>query len=91
MSISLKVAVVLRPRLAGQSEISVEGATVREVFDWVEVRHPGFKDRLISNEGNLGRDVSVFVNEENVRLLHHLDTPINDGDELVVLPRTSCE
>ena len=69
MSVTVRVPTTLRTLTGGASEVSVEGATVGEVFKSLEAAHPGFAERLLDDEGGLRRFVNVFVADDDVRFL----------------------
>ena len=48
--------------------------------------HPGFKDKLFDDDGNLRRFVNVFVADDDVRFLDGLDTSVPDGETLSIIP-----
>jgi molybdopterin converting factor small subunit len=55
------------------------------VIESVEAGHPGIQERLVEG-ADLRRFINVYVNDEDVRFLSGLATPISDGDVVVVLP-----
>lgn len=79
MSVTVRVPPVFRPLTGGQSTVSVEGATVAQVLTSLDTAHPGFKDKLLADDGALVRYVNVFVDDDDVRFLQGLDTPVPDG------------
>ena len=83
---TIKVPPVLRPQTDGQAEVAVDGSTVGEALRSLAERHPGTKDQLFSPEGELNRYVNVYLNDEDVRVLDGLDTPVADSDTVVILP-----
>jgi len=86
MSVSIRIPTTLRTLTAGSSEVQVEGATVGEVLDALESAHPGFKERLIDDDGALRRFVNVFVADDDVRYLDGLATPVPDGETVAIIP-----
>ncbi len=58
---------------------------MRDLLDDLETRHPGLRDRVVDEKG-VRRFVNVFVNEEDVRFLDRLDTPLSDGDVVSLIP-----
>ena len=76
---------LMRPLAGGQSSVSVPGATLRQVIDNLEAAHPGFKARLLNEEGQISPTFSVIVDSMNVRkgLMH----PIGEESEIHFLPR----
>lgn len=86
MSVTVRVPTTLRTLTAGSSEVEVDGATVAQVLDSLEAKHPGFRDRLLDEDGRLRRYVNVFVADEDIRFAQGLDTPIAAGDTLAIVP-----
>lgn len=86
MSVTVRVPTTLRTLTAGASEIAVEGATVGEVLDQLEGAHPGFKDRLLDDDGKLRRFVNLYVADDDVRFREGLDTAVADGDTVSIIP-----
>lgn len=82
---NVHVPTVLRPRVGGASTVEVPGASLREVFDAIEARHPGFGESIVE-DGELRRFVNVFVDDEDVRYLDGLDTEVSAGTDVVILP-----
>ena len=86
MSVTVRVPTTLRTLTGGQSEVTVEGSTVREVLDALEAAHPGFADRILDESGAIRRFVNVFVADDDVRFLDALDTPVPDGETVSIIP-----
>ena len=85
MAIEVRIPTILRTYTGGEKAVTGEGATLSEVIDNLESRHPGIKERLVDN-GDLRRFVNVYVNDEDVRFTGGLETEVSDGDQVVVLP-----
>ena len=86
MSVEVRLHTVLRVHANGQSSVTAEGATVGEVFTALIGAHPGLKGNLIGDDGGLHKFVNVYVNDEDIRYLQQLDTKVDDGDVLSILP-----
>jgi molybdopterin synthase sulfur carrier subunit len=86
MSATVRVPTTLRTLTAGASEVEVDGATVGQVIAALDAAHPGFRDRLLDEDGSLRRFVNVFVADDDVRYLQGLDTPVPDGETLSIIP-----
>lgn len=86
MSVSVRVPTTLRTLTAGASEVTVEGETLAQVIENLESAHPGFRERLLDEEGNLRRFVNVFVADDDVRFLDGLDTKVPDGETVSIIP-----
>lgn len=70
----------------GQAEVQAEGATAREILDNLETRHTGLRTRVLDDEGKLRRFVNLYLNDEDIRFLQNLDTPVATGDKLSIVP-----
>jgi sulfur-carrier protein len=86
MSVTVRVPTTLRTLTAGESEVAVEGGTLAEVLDALESAHPGFKERLLDDDGQLRRFVNVFVADDDVRFLEGLDTAVPEGETVSIIP-----
>ena len=76
----------LRRYTNGQSKVETNGATIQELIDNLEAQHPGVKSRLCDESGQIKRYVNVFVNDEEIRTLQGVETPITDKDEVSIIP-----
>ena len=85
MAITVKIPAQLRAATGGEGELEVDGATVGEALDAVFARHDGLRER-ITQDGDLRRFVNVYVSGEDIRFQEGLDTAVNDGDEVTILP-----
>jgi molybdopterin converting factor small subunit len=86
MSVTVRVPAQLRTLTGGESEVSVEGATVGEALKALDAAHAGFAERLFDDEGALRRFVNVFLDDEDVRFLGGLATPVAVGQTLSIVP-----
>jgi molybdopterin converting factor small subunit len=86
MTVSVRIPTTLRTLTGGQSQVSLEGANVRDVLASLDGAHPGFADRLLDDDGNLRRFVNVFVADDDIRFLEGLDTPVPDGETVSIIP-----
>ncbi len=86
MSVQVKLPTILRKHAGGQPKVSAEGSTLREVLEDLESRYPGVTRNVLAEEGGLHRFVNVYLNDEDVRFLDGLKTPVSDGDSVTVLP-----
>ncbi|MFI5045266.1 MAG: ubiquitin-like small modifier protein 1 [Acidimicrobiales bacterium] len=86
MSVNIRIPTTLRTLTGGTAEVQVEGGTVAEALDALEGAHPGFKERLFDDEGNLRRFVNVFVADDDVRYLEGTGTAVPDGETISIIP-----
>jgi molybdopterin synthase sulfur carrier subunit len=82
---TVKIPPVLRPSVGGEKEVPAEGSNVGDVLRALVAAHPETEPQLFSN-GELNRYVNVYLNDEDVRVLDGLDTPVGVADTLVILP-----
>jgi molybdopterin synthase sulfur carrier subunit len=83
---TVKIPPVLRPSTGGEKEVSAGGESVGAVLNALAEQHPSTKAQLFGDNGDLNRYVNVYLNDEDVRVLDGLDTPVGESDTLVILP-----
>jgi adenylyltransferase/sulfurtransferase len=86
MMATLRIPTPLRPYAAGQNEVNVQGATVGEALQNLVVQFPDLKKHLFAETGELRPFVNLFLGDEDVRHMKGVDTPLNDGDTLLIIP-----
>jgi len=86
MSVLVRIPTPLQKLVGDQAELQVEAGTLRDVVSRIAEQNPEVKQRLLDDSGELRRFVNVYVNEEDVRFLQKLDTPLKDGDEVSIVP-----
>jgi len=85
MAIDVRIPTILRGYTDGAKQVEGTGSTLDELIADLEQRHAGLRARLIDH-GGLRRFVNVYLNDEDVRFLAGLETPVKDGDTVTVLP-----
>jgi sulfur-carrier protein len=85
MAIEVRIPTILRTHTGGEKVVEGDGSTLGELITDLETRHSGLQARLI-DDGKLRRFVNVYLNDEDVRFLSGLDTPVKDGDTVTILP-----
>ncbi len=83
---TVRIPTPLRKLTNGQEEVKAEGATIGAVLADLEKNFPGIKERLCDESGQVRRFVNIFANEEDIRFLANLDTPVKDSDEISIVP-----
>ena len=86
MSVQIIVPTALRSHAGDQRRLDGTGATVGEVLASACSAYPSLGERLFADGGGLNRFINVFLNDEDIRFLDELDTPVSAGDELALLP-----
>ena len=85
MSVEVRIPTILRSYTGGAKAVQASGSTLGELLINLDTEHGGLRDRLVDGE-NLRRFVNVYLNDEDVRFLGGLETPVKDGDTVTVLP-----
>ena len=85
-SATVKIPPVLRTHTGGESQVAADGSTVGDVLESLGEAHPDTRGQLFSEDGELNRYVNVYLNDEDVRVLDGLETAVDDGDMVVILP-----
>ncbi len=83
---TIKIPPVLRGSVGGAKEVQADGANVGEVLRALASEHPEPQSQLFSEDGALNRYVNVYLNDEDVRVLDGLNTPVVASDTVVILP-----
>jgi len=88
MTVTVSVPTILRTHTGGEKRVSASGATLQAVISDLESNYSGISERLVdpANPGKLHRFVNIYVNDEDVRFSGGLETEINDGDTVTILP-----
>jgi molybdopterin converting factor small subunit len=85
VEVRVKIPTPLRPLTGGADEVKAQGATVAQVIEDLERRHPGVRDRLLDEKG-VRRFVNLYVGEEDIRFLQGLSTELQGGEQISIVP-----
>ena len=86
MAVEVKIPTVFRKFTGNEATVELEPGTIADLIDQLDTRYPGFKDQLLTGDGQLHRFVNVYVNDEDARYLEKLDTKVGEGDRVSLLP-----
>jgi sulfur-carrier protein len=86
VAVKVIIPTALRQYTGGQSALQLEGATVGDVLQQVVAQHPEFGNQIFDRAGNLRSFVNLYRNDDDVRYLEGLDTPVSDRDDLSIIP-----
>ena len=86
MSVRVNLPTLLREKAGGQRSVEGHGRTLRAVLGDLETRYPGLTESILDEDGRLRRFVNVYLNQEDVRFLRSLETEVNEGDTVSILP-----
>jgi len=82
----VRIPTPLRKLTNNEELVEVSAATIGEAIAELQARFPGIGERLVDEKGEVRRFVNVYVNEEDIRFLKNKETPLNDGDEISIIP-----
>lgn len=83
---TVRIPTPLRRFTDGAEEVAATGKSVIEVIEDIDRNYKGFKARLCEENGKIRRFVNIYVNDEDIRFMQNLETPVADGDELSIVP-----
>ena len=86
MPVEVRLPTVLRTHAGGKATVSAEGATVGEVLADLVRTYPGMAGQVLTDEGALHRFVNVYLDDDDVRYLDQLDTKVEPGATVSILP-----
>ncbi|MDB5328956.1 MAG: moaD [Phycisphaerales bacterium] len=86
MSVKVRIPSPLRSYTNGADVVEAQGASIAEVLDSVKASAPGIETRLFKGPAQLNRFVNVYLNDEDIRFLKNLETPVKEGDEISIVP-----
>ena len=82
---TIRIPPILRPEAGGNRQVETEGTTVRAVLDELVTTYPALRERLFDGD-DLPQFLNVFVDGTDVRLLSGLDTTVESGATMILLP-----
>ena len=86
MSVLIRIPTPLRRLTNGQPKVEIESSNLGELVEMLEAAYPGFKARLVDENGELRYFVNLYLNGEDVRFLQGLETQTSSGDEISIVP-----
>jgi len=84
--VQVNLPTVLRSHAGGVKAVSADGATVGEVLVALTAQYPGLSGQVLNDDGTLHKFVNVYLNDDDVRYLSSLNTPVTERDEISILP-----
>lgn len=83
---TVRIPTPLRKFTGGNEEVTASGNTMGEILADLEKNFPGIQSRVCDDSGAVRKFVNIYANEEDIRHLNDLDTPIKDSDEISIIP-----
>jgi [CysO sulfur-carrier protein]-thiocarboxylate-dependent cysteine synthase len=81
----IRIPPTLRDQAGGAREIEASGTTVRELLADLGERFPALGRQVLEN-GGIAPFVNVYLDNEDVRTLDGLDTPVRESSTVILLP-----
>ncbi len=82
----VRIPTPLRTLTGGAAEVEVPGATVQEVLGELDKAHPGMAERIYDDSGELRRFVNIYVDDEDIRFVDGLSTPVKGDSVISIVP-----
>jgi sulfur-carrier protein len=86
MTVEVRVTSVLQKVTGGAKSVQADGGTVGDLLQNLDQRYPGFLGQVMQEDGKLHRFVNIYLNDEDIRYLGQLETPVASGDVVSILP-----
>ena len=86
MSVLVRIPTPLRRMTNGQAKVEMQSSNLGELVEKLDGEYPGFKDRLVDENGDLRYFVNIYLNGEDVRFMEGLETSTSEGDEVSIVP-----
>jgi len=86
MAVNVRIPTTMRPITGGDKQVQLEAGPLSDVIAALEAQHPGMGERLLDDDGTLRKFVNIFVDDDDVRYLDGLDTQVQDGWTVSIIP-----
>ena len=86
MGVMVRIPTPLRRMTHGADKVELDVDDLSQMIERLEFDYPGFKERLLDEEGELRYFVNIYVNGEDIRFDQGLKTSIKSGDEISIVP-----
>jgi sulfur-carrier protein len=83
---TVRIPTPLRKLTNGLDEVKASGGTIAAIITSLESQYPGLRERICDDQGKVRRFVNIFKNDEDIRFLQSLETPVAETDELSIVP-----
>lgn len=91
MPVTFHIPGALREFTAGRTRVAIEGspATLADALSVLWTLHPGVRDRVATEQGQVREHINIFIGDENVRYTGGLASPLSAGSEISIVPAVS--
>jgi len=85
MAVEVRVPSLMQKHTQGQKVLSYDAQTIGTLIATIDGDYPGFREQIVE-DGEILRFVNIFLNDEDIRFLERMETPLRDGDVVAILP-----
>jgi molybdopterin synthase sulfur carrier subunit len=86
MAVNVRIPTTMRPLTGGDKQVELDAGPLSDVIAELEAKHPGMGERLLDDDGALRKFVNIFVDDDDVRYLDGLETKVDDGWTVSIIP-----
>ena len=86
MSVTVRIPTPLRKHTDGNETVEIDGSTAGEVLQNLAETHPALREKIFTDDGDVRRFVNVFANDRDIRFQEKLDTEVEEGDQVSIVP-----
>jgi len=86
MTVTVYIPAPFRRLTGNRSYVEGYGQTVADLLEDLGTRYPALGDMLQNEAGELPAHINIYVNNQEIHSLQGIATPLNDGDEVAVIP-----
>lgn len=86
MPVSVRIPTPLRTLTKGADEVKVDGNNIKDIIENLEANYRGIKERICDEKGQIRRFINFYLNDEDIRFMDNLNTPVKDGDNISIVP-----
>ena len=86
IEVEVRLPTVLRQHAGGQASVQANGETIGAIFEDLLRQFPLLMGQLRSDDGSIHKFINFYKNDDDVRYLDKLDTPVGADDVISILP-----
>jgi molybdopterin converting factor small subunit len=86
MTVQVLIPTPLQKFTNNDSTVRLQATSVAELISALESHYPGIENKLLDEKGKIRRFLNFYVNSEDIRFLDHEATPLQEGDEISIVP-----
>lgn len=84
--VTVLIPTPLREFTDGESEVTATGETIQDLIEDLEASHPGIKERICTEDGELREFLNIYLDDEDIRFMDELETEVQEDAEISIIP-----